>query len=537
MPKFIFVTGGVISSLGKGITSSSVGRLLKECGFSVFNQKFDPYINVDPGTMSPYQHGEVFVTDDGAETDLDLGHYERFENVRLNRTSNITAGRIYSNVIEKERQGRYLGKTVQVIPHITNEIKEQVKAAARTSGADIIITEIGGTVGDIESLPFIEAIRQLRSDFGVENTLFMHITLVPYLRANGEIKTKPTQQSVNNLRGFGIQPDIIVLRSEVKVPKAEKEKIAMFCGVKLENIIEARDETIVYNIVPKFKKQHIQDCILKHFNLTPRKECDVSSWENLIKRIKSLKDSVDIALVGKYVKLHDCYLSVQEALKHAGFKENVKINIHWIESTDVTKENVEKLLSQMDGIVVPGGFGDRGSDGKIYTLEYARTHNIPLLGICFGMQLMAIEYAKNVLGIENATSEEFEENAESPIIAYLPDQYKGIKVGGTLRLGLQDCELSEDSLAFDCYKSKTISERHRHRYEFNNAYKQQFIDGGLTISGVNSKADLVEIIEVKDHPFYIGVQFHPEFLSRVLKPHPLFLRLIIEAKKRSHSKE
>lgn len=524
--KFIFVTGGVVSSLGKGIAASSIGRLLKNRGLKIFMQKFDPYINVDPGTMSPYQHGEVFVTDDGAETDLDLGHYERFIDENLSQNSNITTGRIYSSVIAKERKGEYLGGTVQVIPHITNEIKDKLKKAAIESDADVVITEIGGTVGDIESLPFLEAIRQARRDFGYENTLYIHNTLVPYLRAADEIKTKPTQHSVKELRGLGIQPDIIILRSEVHITEGQREKIALFCDVKKEAVIEAVDADIIYEVATNLHKQHIDDIILEHFKISAP-EADMSEWNGLINKIRNLNGSVDIALVGKYVQLHDAYLSVNEALKAAGYYYGKKINIHFIDSKELNDENAHEMLKDCQGILVPGGFGVRGSEGKISAIKYARENNIPFLGICFGMQLACIEYARNVIGYKDANSSELDPNTTHPVIDILDNQYEGINMGGTLRLGLYDCHLKENTKTMDLYQKTDIKERHRHRYEFNNKYNEVF-SRDLVVSGVNPQANLVEIVELKNHPWFIACQFHPEFLSRPQRPHPLF-RGFIEA--------
>ena len=486
--RFIFVTGGVVSSLGKGIAASSIGRLLKNRGFKVFMQKFDPYINVDPGTMSPYQHGEVFVTDDGAETDLDLGHYERFIDENLSQNSNITTGRIYSSVIAKERRGDYLGATVQVIPHITNEIKSKLKEAAKESNADFIITEIGGTVGDIESLPFLEAIRQARRDFGYENTLYVHNTLVPYLHAADEIKTKPTQHSVKELRGIGIQPDIIILRSEVDITESQKDKI--------------------------------DDIILKHFKMEA-KEADMTEWNELIHKIENLNGEVNISLVGKYVELHDAYLSVSEALKSAGYYHGKKVNVNYIDANQLTDDNVSSYLKDTNGIIVPGGFGIRASEGKICAIKYARINNIPFFGICFGMQLACIEYARNVFGYKDANSTELDPDTKHPIIDLLTDQYDGIEMGGTLRLGLYDCHIALDTKTYEAYKELDIKERHRHRYEFNNEYSNIF-SKDLIVSGRNLKANLVEIVELKSHPWFVACQFHPEFLSRPQRPHPLF---------------
>ncbi|MGL4949833.1 MAG: CTP synthase [Anaeroplasmataceae bacterium] len=523
--KFIFVTGGVVSSLGKGIVASSIGRILKNRGLKVFMQKFDPYINVDPGTMSPYQHGEVFVTDDGAETDLDLGHYERFIDENLSKDSNITTGRIYSSVITKERQGDYLGATVQVIPHITNEIKAKLLSAAKTSGADVIITEIGGTVGDIESLPFLEAIRQTRREFGYENTLYVHNTLVPYLKAADEIKTKPTQHSVKELRGLGIQPDIIVLRTERHISQSQKEKIASFCDVAYDSVFECVDASILYEVANNLHDQNIDDVILKHFKLEC-KPADMKEWNNLINTIKNLEGSLNIAIVGKYAELHDAYLSVSESIKHAGWHYKKRINIKYINSEEITDENIKDYIKGIDGVVVPGGFGYRGSEGKITTLRYTRENNIPMLGICFGMQLACIEYARNVFKISDASSSELIPETKNPIIDYLPDQYAGISMGGTLRLGLYDCVLDKKSKTFELYNQEVIKERHRHRYEFNNKYLNILNDKDLKVAGTNPQTGLVEIVEIPNHKFYIACQFHPEFLSRPQRAHPLFKGLI-----------
>ena len=525
--KFIFVTGGVVSSLGKGIAASSIGRILKNRGLKIFMQKFDPYINMDPGTMSPYQHGEVFVTDDGAETDLDLGHYERFIDESLSKNSNITTGKIYSNVIQKERRGEYNGGTVQVIPHITNEIKDKLKKAAIESNADIVITEIGGTVGDIESLPFLEAIRQARRDFGYENTLYIHNTLVPYLKAADELKTKPTQHSVMELRKIGIQPDIIILRTEVPISESQKDKIALFCDVNKENVIEALDQKIIYNVAKSLHEQNIDDIILKHFRLDA-KEADMTEWYHLIERIESLNGDIRIGLVGKYVNLHDAYLSVAEALKAAGYYFYKRILIEYIDSSLIDKSNVEEKLSNCNGIIVPGGFGDRGIDGMLIAIEYARRNKIPLFGICLGMQLICIEYARNEIGYKDANSGEFDKETKHNIIDYLENQYDGINIGGTLRLGLYDCHIEDmESKTYKAYQKLDIKERHRHRYEVNNKFLEIF-DKGLKITGRNLKTNLVEIVELKNHPWFIGCQFHPEFLSRPERCHPLF-RDFIEA--------
>lgn len=522
--KFIFVTGGVVSSLGKGISASSIGRLLKNRGLKVFMQKFDPYINVDPGTMSPYQHGEVFVTDDGAETDLDLGHYERFIDENLSKFSNITTGKVYSSVIAKERRGDYLGGTVQVIPHITDEIKSQLRLAAKQSQADVVITEIGGTVGDIESLPFLEAIRQARQDFGYKNTLYIHNTLVPYLKAAQEMKTKPTQHSVKELRGLGISPDIIILRTEKPVTYDMRKKISLFCDIPEESVFECVDQKILYEVVNHLYEQHIDDIILKHFRLDAP-SADMSEWNSMINKIKSAKGEVKIALVGKYVQLHDAYLSVSEALRHAAFFHGKKAVINYIQSNDITKDNVAETLNSYDGILVPGGFGVRGTEGKMQAIKYARENNIPYLGICFGMQLACIEYARDVYGYEDASSTEMNSETTHPIIDILPDQFTGINMGGTLRLGLYECKLNKDSISYAYYKKATIFERHRHRYEFNNKYLNILKDN-LVPTGINPKTNLVEIVELKNHPFFVGVQFHPEFLSRPNRPHPIFTGFI-----------
>ena len=519
--KFIFVTGGVVSSLGKGIAASSIGRILKNRGLKIFMQKFDPYINMDPGTMSPYQHGEVFVTDDGAETDLDLGHYERFIDESLSKNSNITTGKIYSNVIQKERRGEYNGGTVQVIPHITNEIKDKLKKAGVESNADIVITEIGGTVGDIESLPFLEAIRQARRDFGYENTLYIHNTLVPYLKAADELKTKPTQHSVMELRKIGIQPDIIILRTEVPISESQKDKIALFCDVNKENVIEALDQKIIYNVAKSLHEQNIDDIILKHFKIDA-KEADMSEWYHLIERIESLNGDIRIGLVGKYVNLHDAYLSVVEAQKAAGYYFYKRILIDYIDSSLIDKKNVGEKLSNCNGIIIPGGFGDRGIEGMLIAIEYARINKIPLFGICLGMQLICIEYARNEIGYKDANSGEFDKETKHNIIDYLENQYDGINIGGTLRLGLYDCHIEDmESKTYKAYQKLDIKERHRHRYEVNNKFLEIF-DKDLKITGRNLKSNLVEIVELKNHPWFIGCQFHPEFLSRPERCHPLF---------------
>lgn len=525
MTKYIFVTGGVVSSLGKGIVAASVGRVLKNRGLKVTLQKFDPYLNVDPGTMSPYQHGEVFVTEDGAETDLDLGHYERFIDVNLGQYSNVTAGRVYSSIIEKERRGDYLGGTVQVIPHVTNEIKSRVLLAGESSDADVVITEIGGTTGDIESLPFLEAIRQIRSDLGRENVCYIHCTLLPYIKAAGEMKTKPTQQSVKELRGLGIQPDIIVVRNELALTDELRAKISLFCDIPKQNVIESRDVSNLYELPVNLKAQKIDDIVLKHFGLSAP-EADMTEWLALVDRVDNLKENVKIALVGKYVELHDAYISVVESLKHAGYKHNSKITIDWIQSEDVTEENVNDYLKDADGILVPGGFGDRGVEGKITAIKYARENKVPFFGICLGMQLAAVEFARNVCGLTGAHSSELDPNTPYPIINLLPDQEDVVEMGGTLRLGSYPCTLAEGSVAHKEYGEINITERHRHRYEFNNFYRECLTDKGLVLSGVSPDGRLVEIVELPEHPWFVAGQFHPEFKSRPEKAHPLFAGFI-----------
>lgn len=521
MAKYVFVTGGVVSSLGKGIVASSIGRLLKDRGLKIFVQKFDPYINIDPGTLSPYQHGEVYVTDDGVETDLDLGHYERFIDVSLTKLSNITSGRIYKEVLEKERKGDYLGKTVQVIPHITDRIKSKLKKAAETSGADVIITEIGGTVGDIESLPFLEAIRQWRREVGQKNTFYIHTTLVPYLRVAEEIKTKPTQHSVKELRSLGIQPDMVVLRSEVNIKKEVKEKISLFCDIAPEAVIVSKDVSVLYDIVPALHKQGADDIICKHFELDT-KEPDLTEWNAMIDSVRKSKTELNIALVGKYVELHDAYLSIAEALRHAGYVYGVKVNIGWILSEDVNEENAAETLKNYSGILIPGGFGQRGVDGKIAAVHYARVNGVPCFGICLGLQVVAIEFARNVLNYKDADSSEFNPDTPTPVISLLPEQYEGIDMGGTLRLGAYPCKVKVGTKAYGVYQKEDISERHRHRYEFNNRYLSEFENTGMIASGKNPDKGLVEILELTDHPWYVACQFHPEFLSRPYRAHPLF---------------
>nr|MDH3091664.1 CTP synthase (glutamine hydrolyzing) [Bacillus velezensis] len=521
MTKYIFVTGGVVSSLGKGIVVASLGRLLKNRGMSVTIQKFDPYINVDPGTMSPYQHGEVFVTDDGAETDLDLGHYERFIDINLNRFSNVTTGKIYSAVLKKERRGDYLGGTVQVIPHITNELKDRVYRAGKETNADVVITEIGGTVGDIESLPFLEAIRQMKSDIGHENVMYIHCTLVPYIKAAGELKTKPTQDSVKELRSLGIQPNIIVVRTEMPISQDMKDKIALFCDIDTKAVIECEDADNLYSIPLNLQEQGLDKLVCDHMKLEC-KDPDMTEWKDLVTKVKNLSKTITISLVGKYVELQDAYISVVESLRHAGYAFDADVKIKWINAEEVTESNIQELTSGTDGIIVPGGFGDRGVEGKIIAAKYARENKIPFFGICLGMQIASIEYARNVLGLEGAHSAEIDPSTPYPIIDLLPEQKDVEDLGGTLRLGLYPCKLQEDTKAFEAYADEVVYERHRHRYEFNNEYRQQMEENGFVFSGTSPDGRLVEIIELKDHPWYVACQFHPEFKSRPTRPQPLF---------------
>ncbi|MEG0826592.1 MAG: CTP synthase [Bacilli bacterium] len=523
MTKYVFVTGGVCSGLGKGITASSIALLLKARNYKVFMQKFDPYMNVDPGTMSPIQHGEVFVTADGCETDLDLGHYERFIDEELNYTSNITNGKIYSSVIEKERHGDFLGATIQIVPHISNEIKNKIYEAGISSKADIVITEIGGTVGDIESSVMMEALRQFRMENGIKNTLFVHTTFIPYLYGSNELKTKPTQNSIIELRKLGIQPDIIVTRASIELTKNIKEKISLFGSIPLENIIEAIDVSNIYQIPINFHNQNIEEIILKQFDLENRKT-NLKYWEDLIKTVNNLKSEIEISLVGKYVSLEDAYLSVKEALKHAGYKYNTKININWVNSEDLEKSDIKlsEIFKNSKGIIIPGGFGSRGINGMINAANYARINNIPFLGICLGMQISIIEFARNVCNLKEANSTEFNESVSEPIIDLMADQKSISNIGGTLRLGNYDCHIKKDTLAYHDYKLENILERHRHRYEFNNKYKELLENNGMIFSGINEKSNLMEIIEIPTHKHFIACQFHPEFKSRPNKCHPLF---------------
>ncbi|QSX07732.1 CTP synthase [Alkalibacter rhizosphaerae] len=519
--KYVFVTGGVVSSLGKGITAASLGRLLKERGLGVSIQKFDPYINYDPGTMSPYQHGEVFVTDDGAETDLDLGHYERFIDTSLSQDSNVTTGRIYWSVISKERRGDYLGGTVQVIPHITNEIKESILRVGQNTASDVVITEIGGTVGDIESLPFLEAIRQLKNELGHGNVLFIHVTLLPYLKMAGELKTKPTQHSVKELRGLGIQPDVIILRSEKEVNASIKDKISLFCNVESKAVIQNMDASELYEVPLLLEKEGLADFVCEKLNISCQKP-DLTDWTAMVERSKNLKESVRIALVGKYVELHDAYLSVVEALKHGGIANDRKVEIQWIHSEDVTEDNAAGFFEGVDGIIIPGGFGERGIEGKIASAKYARTKKVPYLGLCLGLQIAVIEFARNVAGLKGANSSEIDANTPYPVIDIMEDQKDLDNKGGTMRLGQYPCLLKEGTKAFQAYGRSEILERHRHRYEVSNKFRGNLEEKGLIISGTSPDQVLVEMVEVEDHPWYVATQAHPEFKSRPNDPHPLF---------------
>ncbi|WP_017733632.1 CTP synthase [Nafulsella turpanensis] len=524
--KYIFVTGGVTSSLGKGIISASLGKLLQARGFRVTIQKLDPYINIDPGTLNPYEHGECYVTEDGAETDLDLGHYERFLGIDTSQSNNVTTGRIYHNVITAERQGKFLGKTVQVVPHITDEIKRNIFNLGETGDYDIIITEIGGCVGDIESLPFIEAVRQVRWDVGPNNFLVIHLTLVPYLRSAGELKTKPTQHSVKQLLEAGIQPDILVCRSEHHLPNDIRKKLSLFCNVHINSVIEARDAETIYDVPLLMRKEKLDERVLTKLKLPHKNEPDIEQWKEFLGRLKNPTSEVNIALVGKYVELPDAYKSIIEAFVHGGAGNECKVNLKLIPSEEVSEENVQQLLGEMDGILVAPGFGERGISGKIATACYAREQGVPYFGICLGMQCAVIEFARNVLGLEGANSTEMDANTPHPVIALMEDQKNLEMMGGTMRLGSYPCELKKGSKAANAYGKNKIKERHRHRYEFNNKYLKDFEKAGMVPVGINPETGLVEVVELKDHPWYIGAQYHPELKSRVLEPHPLFLRFI-----------
>jgi CTP synthase len=523
--KYVFVTGGVVSSLGKGITAASLGRLLKNRGLKVSIQKFDPYLNIDPGTMSPYQHGEVFVTDDGAETDLDLGHYERFIDENLSKNSNVTTGKVYWSVISKERKGDYLGGTVQVIPHITNEIKNRVYRVAKEREVDVVITEIGGTVGDIESLPFLEAIRQIKYDVGRDNVCFIHVTLVPFLGKAGELKTKPTQHSVKELRSIGIQPDIIVCRSEKELSEDLKDKIGLFCNIDGRCVIQNLDAENLYEVPLMLHKEGLDALVCEKLSLEYG-DIDNSEWISMVGKLKSLKDEVSIALVGKYVELHDAYISVVEALNHGGLYNNAIINIIWVDACEVKKENVEELLGKADGVLVPGGFGDRGVEGKIEAIRWARENKVPFLGICLGMQCAVIEFSRNVLGYKDANSSEINPETNYPVIDLMPEQKDIDEKGGTMRLGVYPCKIEENTFSKETYGNNLIYERHRHRYEFNNEYRKALSEAGMAFAGTSPDGRLVEIVELKNHPWFVAVQFHPELKSRPNRPHPLFKHFI-----------
>jgi CTP synthase len=533
--KFVFITGGVVSSLGKGIASATIGALLEAHGVRVANQKFDPYINVDPGTMSPYQHGEVFVTDDGAETDLDLGHYERFTSARMTRLNNVTTGQIYHSVLEKERRGEYLGKTVQVVPHITDEIKSRIYLLA-SQGYDVVITEIGGTVGDIESLPFLEAIRQVPYDVGRTQVLYIHLTLVPFLRAAAELKTKPTQHSVKELRAIGIQPDVLLCRTERRFDEEIAHKIALFCNVEPDAVFQAVDVDEIYRLPRMFHEQGLDALLLRRFALEGRGEPDLHGWLELEQRVDALNECVDIGFVGKYTNLQDAYKSVFEALRHGGFANGVRVNIHKIEAEDFSDEDLEHMLAAMDGVLIPGGFGQRGVEGKIAAAGVARRRGIPFFGICLGMQLAVVEFARNVCGLTGAHSTEMEPLTPHPVIDIMAEQKSVQALGGTMRLGAYDCRLKPGSIAHRAYATQLVSERHRHRYEVNNRYVPLLEAQGLGVSGVNERAGLVEIVELAGHPWYLGCQFHPEFKSRPLSPHPLFVSFIAAAKAHRNAK-
>jgi CTP synthase len=528
--KYIFVTGGVVSSLGKGITAASLGRLLINRGLTVFMQKFDPYINVDPGTMSPYQHGEVFVTDDGAETDLDLGHYERFTDVSLSKNSNVTTGKVYASVIAKERRGDYLGGTVQVIPHITNEIKEGVyRIAEEDAHPDIVITEIGGTVGDIESQPFMEAIRQIKSDVGSENCMYIHVTLVPYLAKAGESKTKPTQHSVKELRGIGIQPDVIVCRAEKPLTKDMKDKLVLFCNLEPGQVVVNLDADNLYEVPLLLKQEGLDQLVVNKLKLDCS-DAKMDDWAVMVDRMKNLKHTVTIGLVGKYIELHDAYISIAESLAFGGLPHETDVKIKWIHSEELSKENCAGILGECDGILVPGGFGDRGIEGKVNSIQYARENKVPFFGICLGMQTAVIEYARNVMGLDNAHSTEFDPNTPYPVIDIMDDQKDINEKGGTMRLGAYPCAITKGTKAEAAYGEALIAERHRHRYEFNNVFREQMIQAGLTVCGQSPSGELIEMVELSNHPWFIGVQFHPEFRSRPNRPHPLFQSFIGAAK-------
>lgn len=525
-PKYIFVTGGVTSSLGKGIVAASLGMLLKARGYKVTIQKLDPYINIDPGTLNPYEHGECYVTEDGAETDLDLGHYERFLNSPTSKDNNVTTGKIYQTVIDKERRGDFLGKTVQVIPHITNEIKRRIKILGKKGDFDIIITEIGGTVGDIESLPYVESVRQLRWELGYQNSIVVHLTLIPYLAASGELKTKPSQHSVRQLMEYGVQTNFLVCRTECSISKEVRSKLALFCNLNIDNVIESKDLPTIYEVPLYLQNQNFDALVLKELGLSTDKKPDLKQWNDFLDKYKNPKSNVEIALVGKYVSLQDSYKSIVEALIHAGATLETKVNIRWIYSGDLTYENISDYLKGVDGVIIAPGFGDRAIEGKIIACQYTRVNKVPVLGICLGMQIAVIEFARNVLGYKDADSVEFNLHTSAPVICLMEEQKNVTNKGGTMRLGAWACKLKKGSIAEKIYNAQNIEERHRHRYELNNEYISEFENNGLEAIGTNPDTGLVEVIQVKDHPFFIGVQYHPEYKSTVASPHPLFLALV-----------
>lgn len=531
--KYVFVTGGVTSSLGKGIIAASLAKLLQERGYSVTIQKLDPYINIDPGTLNPYEHGECYVTDDGAETDLDLGHYERFLNIPTSQANNVTTGRIYQSVINKERKGEFLGKTVQVIPHITDEIKHRIQILGNTGDYDIVITEIGGTIGDIESLPYVEAVRQLQWELGEENAIVVHLTLVPYLAAAGELKTKPTQHSVKMLMQSGVNPDILVCRSEHEINDNIKRKLALFCNVKKQDVIQSLDAETIYDVPNLMFAEGLDYVVLDKLRLSTRKQPKLRTWNKFLERHKNPTSTIEIGLVGKYVELHDSYKSITEAFIHAGAANKTKVNVRWIHSEELTPENAASMLEGLNGVLVAPGFGDRGIEGKISAIKHVRENNIPFLGICLGMQMAVIEYSRNVLGLEKANSTEMANKLQHPVINLMEEQKDVTEKGGTMRLGAWDCKIQKDSKVFNAYKSEMISERHRHRYEFNNDYLEQIEAAGMKATGVNPKTGLVEIVEIPTHTWFVGVQYHPEYKSTVLNPHPLFVDFIKAAKEQS----
>ncbi|MEW6717054.1 MAG: CTP synthase [Chloroflexota bacterium] len=537
MTKYIFITGGVLSSVGKGVAAAAIGRLLKERGFEVAVQKLDPYLNVDPGTMNPYQHGEVFVLDDGSETDLDLGHYERFIDIRLNRVCNVTTGQVYAEVIAKERRGDYLGGTIQVIPHVTNEIKRRIALVSKTTGAELVLVEIGGTVGDIESLPFLEALRQMRSEVGRGNSVYIHVTWLPYIGATQELKTKPTQHSVAELRSIGISPDVIIARSDYPVEDELREKIALFCDVDKPAVVPLITSPVLYEVPLLLEKANLGDYLVKRLGLKIRNRPNWKEWKGLVARIKQPKPEVKVALVGKYVELQDAYLSVREALNHAAWQLGIEVKIDWIHSGELEKQGSADALNTADGIIVPGGFGERGIEGKIMGISFARQKPVPYLGLCLGMQLMVVEFARQVLGSDAVNSTEFNPSTPHPVIDLLPDQRYITDMGGTLRLGLYPCELQPGSIAAQAYGQKLVNERHRHRFEFNNSYREVLNRHGMRYSGLSPDGRLVEIAEMDGHPFMLGTQFHPEFLSRPNRPHPLFIAFLRAVMRRVGLKE